>query len=80
MEEIAEPDLMGLLSGEIEKCGGIRPLAREWGVSPSVISDTLSRRRPFPRTLAALLGYREVPRRWRKLQGSREGQDMSGGT
>ena len=52
------------LAARIEKAGGVRALARDWGVSPSYISQvSRGQRRPGPAILdrlgiVAVAGYR----------------------
>lgn len=52
---MTESDVRKLVIGAIERAGGVRALAQEWGVSPSQISDVANRRRgPGPKILRNL--------------------------
>ena len=70
MERLSVMDEEGmrrLLRAEVQDRGvGLRGLAREWEVSPSVICESLSGSKPFSVTLADKMGYGEAPRRWIK--------------
>lgn len=74
MERLAVMDEEGmrrLLRCEIQDRGiGLRGLAREWEVAPSLICEALRGRKPFSLTLADKLGYGEAPRRWIKKSAS----------
>lgn len=52
---VTEVQVRKRLVSEIERAGGVRPLAREWDVSPTLISMTVNgRRRPGPAVLSRL--------------------------
>lgn len=74
MERLSVMDEEGmkrLLRAEVQDRGvGLRGLAREWEVAPSVICEVLRGRKPFSATLADKMGYREAPRRWIKKSDS----------
>ncbi len=60
MSKIIDSDAaLSRLCRVVAACG-VRPLAREWGVAPSSICDTLSRRRPMPRKIAEKIGLRRA--------------------
>jgi hypothetical protein len=42
-----------------ESAGGVRALARQWGIPPSLISDTINGRRPPSPSILAKLGLVE---------------------
>lgn len=52
---VSESQVRKLLARQIERSGGVRALAREWDLSPTVISMTSNgHRRPGPAILARL--------------------------
>lgn len=60
MPTVHAPDLMRLVRAAIAEAGGVRPLARKWGVSPAHVCDMKRGfRRPGPRVLRHL-GLKKV--------------------
>lgn len=52
---ITRAQLHRLIAAHVERAGGIRPLAREWGISPGHVHDlTAARIDPSPTILAKL--------------------------
>lgn len=55
-----EQAVMELVKREKARAGGVRALAREWGISPSLISDFLNGRRGPVSVILRPLGLKRV--------------------
>lgn len=67
-KSLSELELKEVLRIQVMAAGGVRPLARRFGITPSVISHTLCR--PAQRPIAVLLramGYRQTETRYEKI-------------
>lgn len=53
---VTEAQIRKRLASEIVRAKGVRALAREWGISPTVISMTVNGRRPPGPAILARLG------------------------
>src|SRR4051812_1628398 len=61
-EHMNEQEVVEIVRKEAKRAGGVRPLAREWKVSPCYISDLMNgRRTPGPKILGPL-GLERVAR------------------
>ena len=61
--EVHAAPVLRAIEREIKSAGGVRALARHWGISPSYVSDLrLGRRGPGPKVLRRLRLHREETR------------------
>lgn len=59
---MTEPELISHIAARANQAGGVRALARDWGISPAMISDVINGRRgPGPKVLKAF-GLKRVVR------------------